>query len=240
MDYINPGCSITEVRSLREAEAWVQFPAPRMERKLIIFDLWGTLAFQNPKLKTEEFFNFYSSLGIDLKTKEDFQNFSKIFAKIMKESENWEELGVKLIRETLGEDFQKGKKLANFLRENLSCQLFDDAKEILNLPLPKAILTDSPKFLFSNLGLEKYFQIFTPKETNFLKPDQRAFLVVLDFFKVKPKEALMVGDEIERDLIPAKNLGMDTILVERKNKIENSIFKKISSLKELKNFLVGP
>jgi len=48
----------------------------------------------------------------------------------------------------------------------------------------------------------------------------------------------MVGDEIERDLIPAKNLGMEVILIDRKNKIENAPFKKISSLKELKNLLI--
>jgi FMN phosphatase YigB (HAD superfamily) len=48
----------------------------------------------------------------------------------------------------------------------------------------------------------------------------------------------MVGDEIERDLIPAKNLGMETILIDRENKIKNADFKKISSLKELKAILI--
>lgn len=209
-----------------------------MRPKLIIFDLWGTLVFQNSKLKKEDFFVFYKSLGIDLKTERDFQNFSMIFQKNMKESNSWEELGGKIIKETIGENSQKSEKLVSFLKENFSCQLFDDAKEILNLPFQKAILTDSPKFLFSNLNLEKYFQIFTPKETKFLKPDQRAFLAVLDFFKVKPEEALMVGDEIERDLNPARNLGMETVLIDRENKIVNSSIRKISSLKELKDILI--
>jgi putative hydrolase of the HAD superfamily len=85
--------------------------------------------------------------------------------------------------------------------------------------------------------LEKYFQIFTPKETKFSKPDERAFLAVLNFFKTKPEETLMVGDEIERDLIPAKKLGMETILIDRENKIKDAQFKKIGSLKELKNLI---
>jgi FMN phosphatase YigB (HAD superfamily) len=48
----------------------------------------------------------------------------------------------------------------------------------------------------------------------------------------------MVGDEIERDLIPAKNLGLEAILIDRENKIENAPFKKISSLAELRNILI--
>ena len=47
----------------------------------------------------------------------------------------------------------------------------------------------------------------------------------------------MIGDEVESDLIPAKKLGMKTILIDRENKIKNTQFKKISSLKELKEIL---
>jgi len=56
--------------------------------------------------------------------------------------------------------------------------------------------------------------------------------------KVKPEEVLMIGDEIERDLIPAKNLGMEAILIDRENKIVNPPVQKISSLSELKNILI--
>ncbi len=209
-----------------------------MKLKLIIFDLFGTLIFPNPKIKMEDFFIFYRSLGIKLEKKEDFEKFSKIFNKAIKFSSNWQELGQKLIEEVLGEKNEdKAEKLTKFLSENLVFQKFEDVNEIIDLPQKKAILTDGSRFLFSNLGLEKYFQIFTPKETRFLKPDQRAFLSVLDFFKIKPKEALMVGDEIERDLIPAKNLGIKTILIDREKKIKNPSFKKIDSLKELRKFL---
>jgi len=48
----------------------------------------------------------------------------------------------------------------------------------------------------------------------------------------------MVGDELERDLIPAKKLGMETILIDRENKIENPPVKKINSLDELKQILI--
>jgi len=133
---------------------------------------------------------------------------------------------------------EKTQALADFYKENLVYKLYDDVKEIVNLPFQKAILTSGAGFLIKKLGLEKFAEVFTPKETKFLKPDKRAFLVVLEKLKVKPEEALMVRDEIERDLIPAKNLGMGAILIDRENKIENAPFKKISSLKELKNLLI--
>ena len=124
-----------------------------------------------------------------------------------------------------------------FLKEDFVCEFYDDVKEIVNLPFQKAILTSGAGFLIKKLGLEKFAEVFTPKETKFLKPDKRAFLAVLEKLKVKPEEALMVGDEIERDLIPAKNLGMEVILIDRKNKIENAQFEKINSLGELKQVL---
>ena len=130
-------------------------------------------------------------------------------------------------------------RLANFYRENLVYQLYDDAKEIIDFPQQKAILTSAARFLFSNLGLEKHFEIFTPEETKFLKPDPKAFLYPLEKFGVKPEEAMMVGDELERDLIPAKNLGMEAILIDRENKIKDPPVKKINSLVELKTIL-GP
>ena len=46
----------------------------------------------------------------------------------------------------------------------------------------------------------------------------------------------MVGDEVERDIMPAQKLGMKAILIDRNNsvKLNNPSFPKIHSLKELK------
>jgi putative hydrolase of the HAD superfamily len=213
-----------------------------MKPKLIIFDLFGTLISSRPKLKPEEFFAFYQKLGIQLETKEDIKSFTSIFTRLMAESTNWPDLSQKLLKKVLpGYDQKKVNELASFYQENLAYQLYEDTKEIINLPHQKAILTTAAYFLFSNLGLEKYFEIFTPRETKFLKPDPRAFLAVLEKLKVKPGEALMVGDELERDLTPAQKLGLETVLIDRDDKIKDYSIKKISSLKELKNLLVqGP
>ena len=210
-----------------------------MRPKLILFDLFGTLIFSTEKIKKEDFFSFYQKIGFKLRTKEEIKLFTSVFARLMTESENWQDLSRKLLEKFIQKtDEEAVDKLANFYRENLVYQLYDDVKEVINFPCQKAILTSATSFLFSNLGLEKYFAIFTPRETKFLKPDPRAFLYPLEKLGVRPQETVMVGDEIERDLIPAKNLGIEAILIDRENKIEKPPIKKISSLAELKQILI--
>ncbi len=46
---------------------------------------------------------------------------------------------------------------------------------------------------------------------NLWKPDVRIFRFALKKGKCKPSEAIMVGDRIDNDIIPAKKLGMKTI-----------------------------
>jgi len=210
-----------------------------MKPKLIIFDLFGTLAFPVEKLKREDFFAFYKKIGIEFKTDQDIKSFISLFAQMSNQATNWHDLSEKLLKGFLGKaDLEKTQALADFYKENLIYKLYDDVKEIVNLPFQKAILTAGAGFLIKKLGLEKFARVFTPKETIFLKPDPRAFLAVLEKLKVKPEEVLMIGDEIERDLIPAKNLGMEAILIDRENKIVNPPVQKISSLSELKNILI--
>ena len=218
----------------------MQIPAARMKPKLILFDLFGTLVSPVTKLKPEVFFAFYQKLGIQLKTREDIKSFTSIFTWLMGESTSWQELSQKLLKKVLPkQNKEKVNELSRFYQENLVYQLYDDVKEMINLPYQKAILTSAAHFLFSNLGLEKYCRVFTPRETKFLKPDPRAFLYPLEKLRAKPEETVMVGNELERDLIPAKNLGMEAILIDRGDKIGNAPVKKISSLAELKQIL-GP
>ena len=134
--------------------------------------------------------------------------------------------------------FTKEVKKQDFLKENVDCELFNDIKKAIKLPCQKAILTTGSAFLFSGLDLEKHFKIFTPKETKFIKPDQRAFLIVLESFNIKPEQAVMVGDEIERDILPAEKLGIKAILIDRENKIKNYSGIKINSLSELEQILI--
>lgn len=68
------------------------------------------------------------------------------------------------------------------------------------------------------LGLEKIFdKIFYAQEDGleFRKPHKRFFEKVLEWSGLSPEEILMIGDDVEADIIPATQMGMQTFLVEK-------------------------
>jgi HAD superfamily hydrolase (TIGR01549 family) len=64
------------------------------------------------------------------------------------------------------------------------------------------------------INLYKYFT-FTEIQDDYkiTKPDPRYFDAVLKKCKCKPEESIMVGDRIDKDIIPAKMVGMKTIRI---------------------------
>lgn len=57
--------------------------------------------------------------------------------------------------------------------------------------------------------------VFVSEEIGVSKPDPRAFELVLRACRVQPRDAVMVGDSIAKDLRPAARVGMRTVLVAR-------------------------
>ena len=51
-----------------------------------------------------------------------------------------------------------------------------------------------------------------------IKPSKRIFFKGLKALNVTPEEAVMVGDNIKRDVIGALDIGMDAILISPENK----------------------
>ena len=211
-----------------------------MKPKLILFDFSGTLAYLAKPVDFKRFLTSLKNFGIEIETEEEVKAFTSLFADLFGWAKNWLDFSEKLFEEYVEKpEREVVEALAEFLEKNLSFELYDDVKEILDLPFKKAVLSANARFLIENLGLGKFLKIFTPRETKFLKPDPRAFLTPLKKLKVKPEETLIVGNELERDLIPARNLGMEAILIDRENKIKKAPVRKISSLVELKQIL-GP
>ena len=64
----------------------------------------------------------------------------------------------------------------------------------------------------SALGLESYFDvILTSGEFGVKKPDHRIFLAALKAIDADPLTCVFVGDSLQADILPAKELGMITI-----------------------------
>lgn len=65
-------------------------------------------------------------------------------------------------------------------------------------------------------GIKKYFDcIISSAEIGIAKPDPLIFQTALMQAKCKPCEAIMVGDRIDNDILPAKQIGMKTIWIKQ-------------------------
>lgn len=63
-------------------------------------------------------------------------------------------------------------------------------------------------------GILKYIDlVIASAEEGVAKPDARIFEIALERAGCQSKEALMIGDRIDNDIIPAKALGMGTVRV---------------------------
>lgn len=67
-------------------------------------------------------------------------------------------------------------------------------------------------------GILKYIDlVIASAEEGVAKPDKRIFEVALERAKCKPKEAAMVGDRLDNDIVPANDIGMYTIWIKQGN-----------------------
>ena len=68
----------------------------------------------------------------------------------------------------------------------------------------------------NKLGLLKYIDlVIASAEEGVEKPDLRIFQLALERANCKPEEAVMVGDRIDNDMIPAKKIGMKTVWIKQ-------------------------
>ena len=66
------------------------------------------------------------------------------------------------------------------------------------------------------LGLLRYIDlVIASAEEGVAKPDLRIFQIALGRANCKPEEAVMVGDRLDNDIIPANKIGMKTIWIKQ-------------------------
>ena len=68
----------------------------------------------------------------------------------------------------------------------------------------------------TEFGIRQYFDlVIASAEEGVAKPDLRIFKIALDRAKCKPEEAVMVGDRLDNDIIPANKIGMKTVWIKQ-------------------------
>ena len=207
--------------------------------RLIIFDFSGTLGYYDPA-EHRRVFERLRDFNLPVNEEKAAAKLAQVLPDYFSRAKSWQEIADKIIQKLgIVLETDRRESLAAFLERKLTCKLFGDVEEVMNLPQDKAILTLSAKFAIAQIPQLRHFEIFSPDIAGAQKPDLKAFLAVLEKMKADPEEAVMVGDSLENDILPALALGIKPILLDRKGNIEidNPAITKIKSLKELKRYL---
>lgn len=214
--------------------------------KAIIFDLWDTLIpstvdfrlvarlAKKEHLPLTYFIHKYER-AVQLKPYKNFSALHKDFLRAFKREPH------ELLEEEFKEVYFARTKRINF---------FPETKKVL-LSLRKegyktALLSNTENLLTQKIEnhthLSKYFDVMCPSYSiHLIKPDRKAYALVLKKLKVRPHEALMVGDSLRADIFGSKRAGLHNCLINRSCKVIDYKVAKpdfvIKSLKELESVL---
>ena len=200
----------------------------KMAINYFIFDMDGTLYdFDSSDFKSSKFYN-------DAKGK-IYEFFMRRFDLLFEESkEMFEELNKSYNGEvSIGVEKEYGidryayfaetfghMKPEDYIRKNPEVKkLFEDING------KAAILTAAPRVWAEKVL--RYLDVYElvkdalfTGEPDTRKPDIMAFQEIVDFFGVPPKQIYSIGDQEHSDILPAKNLGMKTIIVGKSRKAD--------------------
>jgi len=131
---------------------------------------------------------------------------------------------------------QELKKIITIYRNHKpKIKLYLDAKQLLmylskNKKIKMALISDGPVKTQRNklaaLKIDNIFDAVTLSDSlgkKYRKPHQRPFNVTLKKLKIKPKEAIYIADNPQKDFRGAKKLGIFTIRIKRKKGVYTNV-----------------
>ncbi len=223
-----------------------------MTIEAVLFDLGDTLLDFYFKHPAEIFQTILASLGISksldemktawLKAEKD-SNLPSLFGKLP--PEEWGEKMNSLVLKHLGikESAELQRALHSKWNDSMSFTIYPETKDVLKelqqrglkLGLISNGYEEDIHFFLERAGIEKTtFDIIVGVDTvQCNKPHPDTFKYALRKLKVKPEEAMFVGDDVEVDYKGAENVGMPALLVDRTGKQKQSGMRIIKNLKEL-------
>ena len=105
------------------------------------------------------------------------------------------------------------------------CGFYKEAKEIITLVKEKGktpILATNPLFphtatenrmRWAGLEASDFAEYTTYENCHYCKPNPKYYVEILERHNLKPEECIMVGNDVEEDMIPAEKLGMHKFLL---------------------------
>jgi len=185
--------------------------------KLIIFDLWKTLAFRDVKYSSTTKMLEVTKVNIPK------DKFVKIFEESL-QTKKWrkEHLAYKFLCKNMGlkttkeniellmkirKDAEKKTKLFKY-----SIKLL---KQLQKAGYKTALISNTSVFAIEEIKKTKLLDYIDYPVFSFnvgvIKPNKKIYLEALKKAKCKPKEALMIGDKLIDDVLPPRKLGMNAL-----------------------------
>lgn len=105
------------------------------------------------------------------------------------------------------------------------CGCYKEAKEIISLVRGKGklpILATNPLFphtatenriRWAGMEPSDFVEYTTYENCHFCKPNSKYYEELLEKLNLKPQECIMVGNDVEEDMLPAQRLGMERFLL---------------------------
>ena len=195
--------------------------------KVIVFDLWNTL------IPTTIDWPLVFSLVKKNNSKNkdiDVGDFIRRYEKVtqIKKYPNFEEFRKDFIKGFDGDALLLEQELCEIFVNRLDkIHFFEDAifalKKLKKDGYKLALLTNTENIAFekvnSVLNISKYFDYLgLSYEIKALKPDKKMYQSVVNYFKVKESECLMIGDSLRSDITGAKKVGMHQAWINRPGK----------------------
>ncbi len=126
-----------------------------------------------------------------------------------------------------------------------SASLYPGVKELLclladryDLGILSNALSEIARGMLENSGIKGLFKfIIISGEAGIEKPDPAIFKLALEGIRLKPFEALMVGDDLRNDIYGAKKVGMNTAWIEQSGQKFASDFKPDYVIKKIPELL---
>ena len=201
--------------------------------KAVLFDLHGTLAYVRNPVTHQEASNYLVSRGYEVYPqtfmaawqfvafidypKHGYKNYHSFLKRLL-----WR-IKINVDKETLD-------GLAK-LYEQSQFELYPDALEAVKKTkehsLKTVIVTTIARFKFQKAlqPLLPYLDtVVTGYEARCEKSNPKMFKRTLEILNVRPREAVMIGDNVPIDILIPKKLDMHTILLDREHKMGGSKF----------------
>lgn len=210
-------------------------------KQLIILDLDGTL------------YNFDNSNSVNFTSSRFYSEIKKrvysfLSKRLEMDEDNARELYESVKTEfngevSLGLEFKFGIDRYEFFGETWNLDPSQFIQRANRLPLIQsldgtiAFLTSAPRVWASEvlkyLNLGDYQDRLFTGEPNLRKPNPLVFRQICDSFGFSPLEAISVGDQLATDVMPAKSIGMKTILVRDNSQEADYCINSVDELPEL-------